>query len=90
MVIDGRYANETGVVVAVAPMEGDSNDLTAIVPTDVTNKEITVRTSQLRESAEIALGQDKLQGYELYDLVVLSGGRSANEVGSLFELVGMF
>jgi transcription elongation factor SPT5 len=37
MVIDGRYANETGVVVAVAPMEGDSNDLTAIVPTYVTN-----------------------------------------------------
>jgi transcription elongation factor SPT5 len=40
-----------------------------------------VRTSQLRESAEVASGQDKLAGYELYDLVVLSGGGTANEVG---------
>lgn len=40
-----------------------------------------VRISQLRESAEVASGQDKLAGYELYDLVMLSGGGSANEVG---------
>lgn len=40
-----------------------------------------VRTSQLQESAEIASGQDKLAGYELHDLVVLSGGGSTNEVG---------
>ena len=84
-VTDGRYANETGTVVAVEQLEGET-DLTAVVMTDVTNKEISVRTSQLRESTEIAVGQDKLQGYELYDLVVLSGGGSANEVGVIVRV----
>lgn len=45
-----------------------------------------VRTSQLQESAEIASGQDKLAGYELHDLVVLSGGGSANEVGVIVRV----
>lgn len=84
-VMDGRYANETGNVVAVTQLEGET-DCTAVVLTDVTNKEITVRTSQLRESAEIASGQDKLAGYELYDLVVLSGGGSSNEVGVIVRV----
>lgn len=84
-VTDGRYANETGVVVAVEQLDGET-DFTAVVLTDVTNKEISVRTSQLRESAEVASGQDKLQGYELYDLVVLSGGGSANEVGVIVRV----
>ena len=47
---------------------------------------LPVRTSQLRESAEVASGQDKLAGYELYDLVVLSGGGSANEVGVIVRV----
>ncbi|GAX15032.1 transcription elongation factor SPT5 [Fistulifera solaris] len=84
-VTDGRYANETGVVVAVEKLDGES-DFTAVVLTDVTNKEVSVRTSQLRESAEIASGQDRLSGYELYDLVVLSGGGSANEVGVIVRV----
>jgi transcription elongation factor SPT5 len=84
-VTEGRYANETGVVVAVEHLEGES-DFTAVVLTDITNKEISVRTSQLRESAEVASGQDKLSGYELYDLVVLSGGGSANEVGVIVRV----
>ena len=84
-VTDGRYANETGVVVAVEKMDGET-DCTAVILTDVTNKEVSVRTSQLRESAEVASGQDKLQGYELYDLVVLSGGGSANEVGVIVRV----
>jgi len=84
-VTDGRYANETGVVVAVEPLEGES-DCTAVVLTDVTHKEISVRTSQLRESAEVASGQDKLAGYELHDLVVLSGGGSANETGVIVRV----
>lgn len=84
-VTDGRYANETGVVVAVDQLEGE-NDCNAVVLTDVTNKEISVRTSQLRESAEVASGQDKLAGYELYDLVILSGGGSANEVGVIVRV----
>ncbi|GKY96016.1 hypothetical protein MPSEU_000562100 [Mayamaea pseudoterrestris] len=84
-ITDGRYANETGVVVAV-DQSGGEIDFTAVVLTDVTNKEISVRTSQLRESAEVASGQDKLQGYELFDLVVLSGGGSANEVGVIVRV----
>lgn len=84
-VTDGRYANETGTVVAVEQADGDT-DYTAVVLTDVTNKEISVRTSQLRESAEVSSGQDKLAGYELYDLVVLSGGGSANEVGVIVRV----
>lgn len=39
-VTDGRYANETGVVVAVETLEGET-DCTAVVLTDVTHKEIT-------------------------------------------------
>lgn len=84
-VMDGRYANETGTVVAVEKLDGEA-DFTAVVLTDVTNREISVRTSQLRESAEVNSGQDKLQGYELYDLVVLSGGGSANEVGVIVRV----
>mmetsp|Transcript_2900 Transcript_2900/g.6155 ORF Transcript_2900/g.6155 Transcript_2900/m.6155 type:complete len:1188 (-) Transcript_2900:90-3653(-) len=88
-VMDGRYANETGVVVAVESIEGDEEsdfDCTAVVLTDMTHKEISVRTSQLQESAEIASGQDKLAGYELHDLVVLSGGGAANEVGVIVRV----
>lgn len=88
-VTDGRYANETGVVVAVEAVEGvdvTDFDSTAVVLTDMTHKEISVRTSQLQESAEIASGQDKLAGYELHDLVVLSGGGSANEVGVIVRV----
>ena len=39
-VTDGRYANETGVVVAVEQLTGET-DFTAVVLTDVTNNEIT-------------------------------------------------
>jgi len=84
-VTDGRYANETGTVVAVEQMDGET-DWTAVVLTDLTNREISVRTSQVRESAEVASGQDKLAGYELYDLVVLSGGGSTNEVGVIVRV----
>ena len=84
-VVDGRYANETGTVVAVEQLDGDK-DFTAVVLTDVTNKEISLRISQLRESSEQYSGQDKLAGYELYDLVMLSGGGSANEVGIIVRV----
>jgi len=84
-VVDGRYTNETGTVVAVEEVDGDK-DFTAVVLTDVTNKEISLRVSQLRESSEQYSGQDKLAGYELYDLVMLSGGGSANEVGIIVRV----
>lgn len=84
-VTDGRYANETGTVVAVEETEGET-DATVVVLTDATRKEISVRKSQLRESAEVSVGQNSLAGYELYDLVVLSGGGSANEVGIIVRV----
>lgn len=34
----------------------------------------------------MASGQDKLAGYELYDLVVISGGGSSNEVGVIVRV----
>ena len=43
-VTDGRYANETGVVVAVESIDGDAEsdfDRTAVVLTDMTHKEIS-------------------------------------------------
>jgi hypothetical protein len=43
-VMDGRYANETGVVVAVENMDGEEGsdfDCTAVVLTDMTHKEIS-------------------------------------------------
>jgi transcription elongation factor len=39
-VIDGRYANETGVVVAVEKLEGET-DATAVILTDMTHKEVS-------------------------------------------------
>lgn len=47
---------------------------------------LKVRTSQVQESAEIASGQDKLAGYELHDLVVLSGSGATNEVGVIVRV----
>jgi len=41
-VTDGRYANETGVVVAVEKLDGET-DFTAVVLTDVTSREISGR-----------------------------------------------
>jgi len=43
-VIDGRYINETGVVVALELLDGDS-DSTAVVLTDMSNKEISGKFS---------------------------------------------
>ena len=42
-VIDGRYANETGTVVAVEQLDEDS-DSTAVILTDMTNKEVSGKT----------------------------------------------
>ena len=83
-VTDGRYANETGQVVAVDDEAG--GDATAVILIDIINKEITVRTSQLRESTEVTSNQDKLAGYELYDLVAVTGSGSANEVGVIVRV----
>lgn len=70
---------------AVEKVEGEVDPI-AVVLTDITFKEISLRTSQLRESADVASFKDKLFGYELYDLVVLSGGGSNNEVGVIVRV----
>lgn len=44
-VMDGRYANETGTVVAVEQLDGEA-DFTAVVLTDVTNREISGTNTQ--------------------------------------------
>jgi transcription elongation factor SPT5 len=64
--------------VALELLDGDS-DSTAVVLTDMSHKEISVRVSQLQEPAEVASGQDNLAGYGLHDLVVLSGGGATSE-----------
>ena len=63
-VTDGRYANETGVVVATSEIAGER---VVLMLTDLNHRELTVR-------AEVSSGQDKLQGYELHDLVVVAYG----------------
>lgn len=82
-VTDGRYANETGQVVAV---QGEGDDTTAVLMTHITQKEITVRISQVRESTEVATVRDRLENYELFDLVQVTGGGSQNEVGVIVRV----
>jgi len=77
-ITDGRFVDETGVVVAVEDVEGEK---VVIILTDLTSKEVSVRASQVQESSDVSTGQETLQGYELYDLVALSGGGTTNEVG---------
>jgi transcription elongation factor SPT5 len=76
-VTDGRFANETGVVVATSDIGGEK---VVVILTDLTHKELTVRVNMVKESAEVSSGQDKLQGYELHDLVVVAGGGATNDV----------
>jgi ribosomal protein L24 len=90
-VVDGMDTGKTGHVVAVKePAEGDDvadGDRIAVVVVDDINTEISVRISQLRESADVSSGQDKLQSYELYDVVVLSGSDSTSrEVGVIVRV----
>ena len=44
-VIEGRYANETGVVVAVEKLEGET-DATAVILTDMTHKEVSGKSGE--------------------------------------------
>jgi len=45
-----------------------------------------VRILQLRESTEVASGQNRLAGFELYDLVMLNCGGTANEIGIIVRI----
>ena len=80
-----RYTNESGTVVAVEQLDGDP-DFMAVMLTKMKYREVSVRVIQFLESAEIASGQDRLAGYELYNLVVLTGGGNVNEVGVIVRV----
>jgi len=47
-VIEGRYANETGVVVAVEKLEGET-DATAVILTDMTHKEVSGKALKVKK-----------------------------------------
>jgi transcription elongation factor SPT5 len=68
-VVHGPHAGQTGTVVSVLVREGTP---VAAVLTDGVNTEISVNVDHLRASTEVAAVLSNLQGYELYDLVVLS------------------
>ena len=77
-VVEGEYAGETGVVVAVVEPEDPNtppsalNDTTSvIVLTDLSAREITCRLADIQESSAVSQGLNSLMGYELYDLVAV-------------------
>mmetsp|Transcript_15961 Transcript_15961/g.19432 ORF Transcript_15961/g.19432 Transcript_15961/m.19432 type:complete len:1075 (-) Transcript_15961:371-3595(-) len=70
-VVDGRYAGTTGLVLECGELDGDH---VAVVLTDSGGREITVRLAHVHESNEIAKSLDKLQGFEVHDLLQLPLG----------------
>lgn len=73
-VINGKHSGETGIVVSVNLVNGDQ---VASLLTDGLKTEITCNVNYLQVTSEVTTGLHNLQGYELYDLVILN----ANEVG---------
>lgn len=63
-VINGRFKDETGLIVSVK-----ENLVTML--SDLSLKEVTVFAKDLREAAEVTLGQTMIGNYELHDLVQL-------------------
>eukprot|EP00629_Pelagomonadales_sp_RCC1024_P000201 CAMPEP_0119274702 /NCGR_PEP_ID=MMETSP1329-20130426/12632_1 /TAXON_ID=114041 /ORGANISM="Genus nov. species nov., Strain RCC1024" /LENGTH=1009 /DNA_ID=CAMNT_0007275045 /DNA_START=223 /DNA_END=3252 /DNA_ORIENTATION=+ len=68
---DGKYAGQTGVVLERGELDGDH---VGVILTDCGGREITVRLLHVQESREVSRGLDALEGYELYDLVLLPLG----------------
>lgn len=73
-VINGKFKDETGMVLKL-----EENMVTML--SDLTLKEVTVFSKDVREAAEVTLGQTMIGNYELHDLVQL-------EYASLFCLYG--
>jgi transcription elongation factor SPT5 len=68
---DGKYAGQTGVVLERGELDGDH---VGVILTDCGGREITARLLHVQESREVSRGLDALEGYELYDLVLLPLG----------------
>ena len=71
---NGPYMGQTGRVVSVIKENGEH---IAAILTDGINSEIKVNVSILQVSDEVNTGNDSLNGYELYDLVILNENESA-------------
>lgn len=80
-VIAGPHMGRTGSVVYVKENGADGDDMVAAVLTDSVNTEIMCSLNQLQVSSDVSIGFDNLNGYELYDLVVLSQNEVAVVVG---------
>src|SRR3546814_764173 len=73
-VLGGVYAGNTGTVVAIEELEGD---YICVVLTDGLKTELKVNISDVVETSEVTTGLGNLDGYELYDLVVLGQSETA-------------
>ena len=71
-VLHGKHAGKTGNVVQI--VSGSADKPSVLIYTDFGNEEIQVMNSELKVSSEIAAGMDSLNGYKLYDLVMLDQG----------------
>ena len=67
-VVSGQFSGETGSIVKISEVSGKGE---AVIILDSGSREVRIFTSALRESDEIAEGIDSLDGYKLFDLVVL-------------------
>ena len=90
-ITEGQNTDDTGVVMAIkndpdSEVAGGSNDALAIILTDITNKELSVRLSQITQSNDISLSKNSLDGYELHDLVFVSGQNDHNEVAIIIRV----
>uniref|UniRef100_A0A7S1XNW4 KOW domain-containing protein n=1 Tax=Phaeomonas parva TaxID=124430 RepID=A0A7S1XNW4_9STRA len=80
-VIGGRYTGETGTVVSVDVLEGER---VALIVSDLSyGRQMAVSIAQLKVTPEVAQGLNRLQGYEVNDLVALGH----NEVGIIIQVL---
>ena len=88
-ITEGQNTDDTGVVMAIkteAADDVDGSDALAIILTDITNKELSVRLSHITQSNDVSLSKNSLDGYELHDLVFVSGQNERNEVGIIIRV----
>lgn len=62
----GAHANETGLIVRI--IEADDS---AVLYSDVSQRELSVSTQDIVESTEVSAGKDSLGNYSLFDMVHL-------------------
>jgi len=78
----GQYMGQTGRVVGIVRQGSEGNlaseyTTVAYILTDGVNTEISCNVDHLQTTTEVASALSSLQGYELYDLVVISQNESA-------------